>query len=432
MITISNFDFNNDRFIKLQSRQQQFPPEAMRAVADILEDVRLHGDAALNKYMMKFDQVDLNKIGFKVSEVEFREARKNVPPEFKKALELACNNLIKFHKNQVPRDYTEHYDDQVVLERHYTPLQKVAVTTPGEMAPLSSSLYMNLVPAIVAKVPDIFVISKPKNGKISDHLLYAADYLNIKNVYKISGPQGIAALAYGTASVDKVDAICGPGNMYTQMAKKLLYGTVRIDSIAGPSEIVIIADEYANPRYVAADLLSQAEHGTGFEASIAFCLSRKFAEEIKGQLNQLARQHNLSSVEKALGAYGNIFIVDSITTAIAATNRIAPEHVEILTQDHAAVLAGITHAGSVFVGAFSPEPVGDYFCGTNHVLPTCGTARFSSGLSVPDFMRGYSVIRYSPEALRKNGEHIKNLAAPEGMQAHQLSVSVRLDEQAII
>jgi histidinol dehydrogenase len=209
------------------------------------------------------------------------------------------------------------------------------------------------------------------------------------------------------------------------MAKKLLFGTVRIDSIAGPSEIVVIADEDANPTFVAADLLSQAEHGTGFEASTAFCLSHKKAEEIKGEVERLIKEYGLDSACKALDNYGDVFVVDSLDVAIEATNQIAPEHVEVLVKDTEPVASRITNAGTVFVGEYSPEPVGDYFCGTNHVLPTCGTARFSSGLSVLDFMRGYSVIRYTKEALIKNAVHIKELANPEGMRAHSLSVEVR-------
>jgi histidinol dehydrogenase len=271
-------------------------------------------------------------------------------------------------------------------------------------------------------------MSKPKGGKINEYLLFIADYLKIDKIYKISGAQGIAAVAYGTDRVKKVDAIMGPGNNYTQMAKKLLFGTLRIDSIAGPSEIVVIADGDANPTFVAADLLSQAEHGTGFEASTAFCLSYEKAEEIQKEVIRLVKENGLDSTKKALDNYGDVFVVDSLDVAIEATNQIAPEHVEVLVNDVDSVVDRITNAGTVFVGEYSPEPVGDYFCGTNHVLPTCGTARFSSGLSVQDFVRGYSVIRYTKEALSKNAVHIKQLAGPEGMKAHSLSVEVREDE----
>ena len=286
---------------------------------------------------------------------------------------------------------------------------------------------MNLIPAIVAGVPDICVLTKPgRDGKIDEHLLYVADYLNVRNYYKISGSQGIAAVAYGTETVRKVDAVTGPGNIFTQMAKRLLFGEVKIDSIAGPSEIAIIADENANPTFIAADLMSQAEHGTGFEASTAFCLSEKQAEQIRDEILRLCQEHDLvNATKKSFENYGDIFIVDSIQEAVDAVNEIAPEHAELLLNDYEDALAKLTNAGAVFVGKYSTEPVGDYFCGTNHILPTCGTARFSSGMSVQEFMRGYSVIRYSETALKKNADHITRLARAEGMMAHALAVTVR-------
>ena len=285
---------------------------------------------------------------------------------------------------------------------------------------------MNLIPAIVAGVPNIYIISKPKNGKINECLLYVADYLNVKNVFKISGAQGIAAVAYGTDRIPKVDAIVGPGNNYTQMAKKQLYGTLKIDSLAGPSEIAIIADDSADPTYIAADLLSQAEHGTGFEASSVFCLNNDRAKLICAEVERLMREYNIDNAKQSLRNYGDIFIVKSIDEAIEAVNLIAPEHVELVVADTEIYLPNILNAGAIFVGEYSTEPVGDYFCGSNHVLPTCGTARFSSGLSVLDFIRGYSVIRYTDSALTENGEHIMRLAETEGLHAHSLAVKVRL------
>ena len=236
----------------------------------------------------------------------------------------------------------------------------------------------------------------------------------------------IAAVAYGTETVKKVDAILGPGNNYTQMAKKLLYGQVKIDSLAGPSEIAIIADENANPKFVAADMMSQAEHGTGYEACTTFCLSEKQAQLINEEINRLTEENDLVDVTKpTFDRYGDIFIVDSLEEAAVAVNMIAPEHAEILVENYEDILKEITNAGAVFVGEYSTEPVGDYFCGTNHVLPTCGTARFSSGLSVQEFVRGYSVIKYTKEALQKNGNYVVELAKTEGLRAHALAVEVR-------
>lgn len=427
MVTISKFDVQNPRYINLLKRRSSIPPEVETTVREVLKNVKEKGDEALKLYMKKFDGVDPDEIGFFVSDREFAEAKEKVSAEFKEAVKRACDNLFKFHSRQLPAGFSEAYEDGVVLERRYTPVGSVAVTVPGNMAPLISTLYMNLVPAIVAGVPNLYILTKPRaDGTIDEHLLYVADYLKVRNYLKISGSQGLAAVAYGTESIRKVDAIVGPGNHYTQMAKKLLFGEVKIDSVAGPSEIAIIADENANPAFIAADLMSQAEHGTGFEASTAFCLSEAQAQQIREEINTLCKENNLTeATKKTFENYGDIFVVDSIEEAVKAVNEIAPEHVELLLKDYEAVLDWLTNAGAVFVGEYSTEPVGDYFCGTNHILPTCGTARFSSGMSVGEFMRGYSVIRYTEAALKKNADHIIRLAEAEGMKAHALAVRVR-------
>lgn len=427
MVTISKFSNQNPRYINLLKRRSNIPTEVEATVRDVLKNVKERGDEALYFYMKEFDNVDINEIGLFVSEKEFANAREKVSEEFKEAVQKACDNLFKFHKRQLPIGFSEEYEDGVVLERKYTPINSVAVTVPGNMAPLVSTLCMNLIPAIVAGVPNIYILTKPRtDGTIDEHLLYVADYLNVKNYLKISGSQGLAAVAYGTDSISKVDAITGPGNNYTQMAKKLLFGEVKVDSIAGPSEIAIIADENANSTFIAADMMSQAEHGTGFEASTAFCMSEAQAQEIKKEINFLCKENNLiDATKKTFENYGDIFIVDSIQEAIKAVNEIAPEHVELLLNDYENALAKLTNAGAVFVGEYSTEPVGDYFCGTNHILPTCGTAKFSSGMSVGEFMRGYSVIKYTETALKKNADYIIQLAESEGMKAHALAVKVR-------
>lgn len=429
MVTISKFNSQNPRYVNLLKRRSNIPAEVETTVRDVLSNVKEKGDEALYFYMKEFDHVDINKIGLFVSEEEFAYARENVSEEFKEAVKRACDNLFKFHKRQMPIGFLEKYEDGAVLERKYTPIHSAAITVPGNAAPLISTLCMNLIPAIVAGVPNIYILTKPKmDGTIDKHLLYVADYLNVRNYLKISGSQGLAAVAYGTESIEKVDAVAGPGNNYTQMAKKLLFGEVKIDFIAGPSEIAIIADENANPAFIAADMMSQAEHGTGFEASTAFCLSQAQAQEIRNQINYLCKENNLiDATQKTFENYGDIFVVDSIQEAVNAVNEIAPEHVELLLNDYEPALAQITNAGAVFIGEYSTEPVGDYFCGTNHILPTCGTAKFSSGMSVGEFMRGYSVIKYTEAALKNNADHIIQLAESEGMRAHALAVKVRTD-----
>lgn len=427
MVTISRFSYENPRFKNLLRRGSSIPEEVESTVKEVLSEVKERGDEALYAYMKEFDQVDIKEIGLFVSDEEFENAREKVSEEFKESVKRACDNLFRFHRRQMPAGYCEQYEDGAMIERKYTPIQRVAVVVPGQMAPLVSTLCMNLVPAIVAGVPELYILTKPdKDGTIDKHLLYVADYLNVKKYYKLSGSQGLAAVAYGTETVQKVDAIVGPGNNYTQMAKKLLFGEVKIDSIAGPSEIAIIADEKANPAFIAADMISQAEHGTGYEASTAFCLSEKQAIEIKDEIVRLCSENDLvAATQKSFENYGDIFIVDSIEEAVSAVNEMAPEHAELLLENYEEPLNALTNAGAVFVGEYSTEPVGDYFCGSNHILPTCGTARFSSGMSVQEFMRGYSVIHYPETALKNNADYIINLAESENMRGHALAVKIR-------
>lgn len=363
MVTISKFSYQNPRYLNLLMRRGSIPQEVETTVRDVLKNVKEKGDEALYSYMKKFDGVDIREIGLLVSEDEFANAREKVSEELKEAVKKACDNLFKFHKRQLPKGFIDEYEDGTVLERKYTPINSVAVTVPGNMAPLVSTLYMNLIPAIVAGVPDIYILTKPRmDGTIDEHLLYVADYLNVKNYYKLSGSQGLAAVAYGT----------------------------------------------------------------GFEASTTFCLSETQAQQIKKEINRLCEENDLiEKTRRTFENYGDIFIVDSIQEAVEAVNEIAPEHVELLLADYETVLPKLTNAGAVFVGEYSTEPVGDYFCGTNHILPTCGTAKFSSGMSVGEFVRGYSVIKYAEPALKSNAEYIIQLAESEGMKAHALAVKVR-------
>jgi histidinol dehydrogenase len=426
MISISEFSFDNPRFQSILNRASGVSDEIAETVERIISDVHSRGDEALFEYMARFDDIELAPETVRVSEEEFEQARDGIDQEFAEALKEACDNLFRFHQYQLPKSYTVDYADGVKLQRTYRPLQRVGVCVPGGAAPLSSTLYMSLIPALVAGVPEISVITAPRDGRAADHILFVAEYLDVRTVYKISGAQGIAALAYGTGSIGQVDKIVGPGNIYTQTAKRLLFGTVGIDSLAGPSEIAIIADETAPARYVAADLLSQAEHGSGLEASVAFCTTYEKAEEISGEVVSLIGDYELDqAVAQSLLAYGNLFVVEDLDTAVSAVNTMAPEHLEIICEQAELIVADIVNAGAIFVGPYSSEPVGDYYCGTNHVLPTGGTARFSSGLSVHDFMRSYSVVRYTRQALLSHGKAIQRLAQAEGLSAHALAVQVR-------
>ncbi len=426
MISISKFSFDSPRFRALLEKSRETPPEVLHAVEAIVSDVRTRGDEALFECMRKYDHVELSRDSVKVSDEQYDEALQRIPGAFAEAVKVACENLFKFHQHQLPKSYTVRSDHDVKLQRLYQPIERVGVCVPAGAAPLASSLYMNLVPALVAGVPEISIISPPREGRVDDHILYVADYLGIRNVYKVSGAQGVAALAYGTDSVPRVDKIVGPGNIYTQTAKRLVFGSVGIDSLAGPSEIAIIADRKAPSAYIAADLLAQAEHGSGLETAVAFCTSVAQAEAISSELVGFIRRHDLGdTVSRALLAYGNIFVVDSLSTAVDAVNMISPEHLELMCEEAEDLLPMVRTSGAVFIGEYSTEPVGDYICGTNHVLPTAGTARFSSGLSVMDFVRAVSVVRYTHEALAANAASIRALAEAEGLKAHALAVAIR-------
>ena len=432
MLEISKFDFRNPRFKLLIERQNQVSEEVIRTVSAIVEEVRVRRDEALFKYMLKYDNIDLSAEGPRVSDEEIEHACNHIDPNYADALKQACDNIFKYHQHQLQNPYKVAYPHDVIIERRVKPIDKVGVCVPSGVSPLSSSLYMNLIPALVAGVPDLYIISSPKKSKINETILFTANYLGVRKIFKISGAQGVAALAYGTESIPSVDKIVGPGNIYVQTAKKLLYGTVGIDSYAGPSEIAIISDNSTPTDFIAADLLSQAEHGTGFEASVVFCLTEKKAEEIQACVTALVSQHGLEArVKKSLATYGNIFIVDSLTQAADAVNFMAPEHVEVMTRDQEEIAKLITNAGAIFIGRYCPESVGDYFCGTNHVLPTGGTARFSSGLTVADFTRSYSIVRYTEKALRSHSSAIQTLAHTEAMTAHMLSVSIRTDKKGV-
>ena len=428
-ISLSQFSEQNPRYRALLARGGAQSPFPIQAVAAIVEDVQRHGDQALFDYMLKYDSVDYSKRSPRVSQDEIAEAERAADPQLLDVIERACQNLRRYHEQQLPREYALTQPDGGQLERRYFPLRSVGVCVPAAAAPLPSSLYMCVVPALVAGVERLAVISAPRSGRVHPLIIAVAARLGVKEIYGISGAQGVAALAFGTQSIPRVDKIVGPGNAWVATAKRMVYGAVGIDSLAGPSEVVIFADENANPGQVAIDLLAQAEHGSGHEAAVAFVSSNHLAQQIQQQVAEIAARYELEPVvQKALTNYGNIFVVSNWSQAVAACEAIAPEHVELLCAEAEQILPLLRHYGAAFIGPWTPEAVADYYAGCNHVLPTQGTARFSSGLTVHDFMRSSAVVRYDRSTLEQNCDAIAAIARCEGLRAHGLSVLMRCDK----
>ncbi len=409
--------------------------EIRRVVAGILHRVRKEGDRALIEYTKLFDKVQLTEGEIKVSEEEFQKACSAVDAGFMSALRTAKENIIRYHRRQVRQSWTAYEENGIVLGLRYTPLDSAGLYVPGGTGgktPLVSSVLMNAIPAVVAGVSRIIICTPPgQDGAVDPHLLAAAKEAGITEVFKVGGAQAIAAMAFGTETIPRVDKIVGPGNLYVTMAKRLVYGEVGLDMLAGPSEIVIVADESASARLVAADLLSQAEHGPVDEAGAVLLtpsesLLRATAEEIERQLSTLPRQE---IARNSLAKNGALILTGDLAEAIDLANLAAPEHLELMVVDPYYWLTKVRHAGAVFLGPFSPEPVGDYVAGTNHVLPTGTTARFASGLSVDDFVKQTSIVGYSREGLEKYGPAAVVLARVEGLEAHARAVEMRLENQ---
>lgn len=395
-------------------------------VKNILEDVKSNGDEALIKYTSKFDKVTLKS--FEVSNIELEDAFSKVNEDFIEAIETARDNIVEYHSKQKKEGYIINREDGTVIGQRVHPLFRVGVYVPGGTAAYPSSVLMNVIPAKVAGVEEIVMITPPdKSGGINPYIAVAAKVAGVNKIYKIGGAQGIAALAYGTETIERVDKIVGPGNIFVATAKKQVYGIVDIDMIAGPSEILVIADENSNPRYVAADLMSQAEHDV-LASSILVTNSEDFANmvigEIEKQVETLSRK---DIIKTSLKEYGLIVICNDIEEAFNVSNEIAPEHLEILLKNPISWLDKVINAGSVFLGDNTPEPVGDYIGGTNHVLPTNGTARFYSPLSVDEFIKKSSFIQYSKNAIDSNAQRIIVMAEKEGLTAHANSVRVRVE-----
>lgn len=398
------------------------------AVNDILLNVRTNKDEALFKYTKDFDKADINASNIVVTKEEIEEAYTKVDPALVDVIRKSLRNIKEYHEKQKQYSWFDSKPDGTILGQKVTPLARAGVYVPGGKAAYPSSVLMNVVPAKVAGVEQIIMCTPPDHeGKVYPTTLVAANEAGVDVVYKAGGAQAIAAMAYGTESIPKVDKICGPGNIYVALAKKAVFGYVSIDSVAGPSEILVIADETANPRYVAADLLSQAEHDEMASAILITTsseLANKVSAEIDGFLKELSRSEIIS---KSLDNYGYILLVDDINEAVSVANDIASEHLEIVTKDPFNVMTKIKNAGAIFLGEYSSEPLGDYFAGPNHVLPTNGTAKFFSALSVDDFIKKSSIISYSREALEAIHNHIENFASAEHLTAHANSIKVRFE-----
>ncbi|MGN0243276.1 MAG: histidinol dehydrogenase [Lachnospiraceae bacterium] len=400
------------------------------AVQSIVDTVRDQGDAALFSYTKQFDGVEMSAEKLLVTEEEIAQAYESVDEELITIIRKSLVNIRDFHEKQKQNSWFDAKPDGSILGQKVTALSRVGVYVPGGKAVYPSSVLMNIVPAQVAGVEEIIMVTPPgKDGKVNPTTLVAAKEAGATKVYKVGGAQAIAALAYGTESIPKVDKIVGPGNIYVALAKKAVYGHVSIDSIAGPSEILVLADETANPRFVAADLLSQAEHDE-LASAILVTTSRELAdavsEEVDAFVQQLSRKEIL---KKSLENYGYILIADTMDEAIEVTNEIASEHLEIVTKNPFETMTKIKNAGAIFIGEYSSEPLGDYFAGPNHVLPTNGTAKFFSALSVDDFIKKSSIIYYSKEALEPVHKDIIQFAESEQLTAHANSIRVRFENQ---
>lgn len=397
-------------------------------VKNILADVKENQDTALFAYTKKFDKAELTAANVEVTEAEIEEAYKEVDSSLVEIIRKSLKNIQDFHEKQRQNSWFDAQPNGTLLGQKVTPLNKVGVYVPGGKAVYPSSVLMNIVPAKVAKVPNIYMCTPPNaEGKVTATTLVAAKEAGVDRVFKCGGAQAIGAMAYGTESVPKVDKIVGPGNIFVALAKKAVYGHVSIDSIAGPSEIMVIADETANPHYVAADLLSQAEHDELASAILVTTskeLARKVETEIEGYLKELSRAE---IIRKSLDNYGYILIAKDLNEAVEIANAIASEHLEIVTKDPFYVMTKIQNAGAIFLGEYSSEPLGDYFAGPNHVLPTNGTAKFFSPLSVDDFVKKSSVIYYSREALEPVSQDIIQFATAEQLTAHANSIKVRFE-----
>jgi len=407
-------------------------PEQNEIVKTIVQAVRTEGDAALLRYTEQLDRIRLTAGQLRVTDEELQAAYQKVEPTFVEAIRAAADNIRAFHMKQKRNSWMDVQPDGSIRGQIIRPLKRVGVYVPGGKAAYPSSVLMNVIPAQVAGVPEIVMVTPPSTGGeegINPYILVAAAEAGVTELYRVGGAQAIAALAYGTDSIARVDKICGPGNIFVALAKREVYGAVNIDSLAGPSEIAILADDTAQPAYIAADLLSQAEHDE-MASAILVTPSRKLGEavaaEVERQLELLPRR---DIARASIDHYGAVVVTESLTEGIELINRLAPEHLEIITEEPMSLAGRIENAGAIFLGPYSSEPVGDYFAGPNHIIPTNGTARFASPVDLDDFIKKSSLIYYSREALLANGEQIMELARREGLEGHARAIAIRLDQE---
>ncbi|MBW4649443.1 MAG: histidinol dehydrogenase [Kastovskya adunca ATA6-11-RM4] len=401
-------------------------------VREVLQAVKRQGDKALLHYTEEFDQQTLTPDQLRVSGSELDAAYQQISKELLTAIQVACRNIEAFHRQRVPKSWVQFGDDDIVLGKRYTPVDRAGMYVPGGRASYPSTVLMNAIPAKVAKVPRLVMVTPPGPDKaINPAVLVAAQEAGVQEIYRIGGAQAIAALAYGTETIPKVDVITGPGNIYVTLAKKLVYGTVGIDSLAGPSEVLIIADGAANPVHVAADLLAQAEHDP-LAAAILISTDPQLAKQVQGEVERQLQDHPRRLLtEKAIAHYGLIIVVESLDAAAELSNEFAPEHLELEVAEPWDLLEKIRHAGAIFLGSATPEAVGDYLAGPNHTLPTSGAARYASALGVETFMKHSSLIQYSPTALQKAAWAIQALAQAEGLPSHADSVRLRTEDESL-
>jgi histidinol dehydrogenase len=415
---------------KILTRTQMDSRDVLQRVDEILEEVKISGDKAVLKFTQMYDGHSLSQL--RVTRGEFDKAKENIDKDLRTAIENAIENITRFHEKQIKTGYMIEEDPEIILGQLISPIERVGIYIPGGTASYPSTVMMNVIPARLAGVEKIVIVTPAdKDGNIRDSVLVAADILGVSEVYKIGGAQAVGALCYGTETVPKVDKIVGPGNIYVAMAKRKVSGIVGIDMIAGPSEVVVLADMNANPRFIAADLIAQAEHDER-AASIVVTDSADLADRIQGELsNQLESLGRRKIAENSLTNFGAIIITMNKEESIDIANRLAPEHLEILTDNLFEDYKKIKNAGAIFLGEYTPEPVGDYYAGPNHTLPTSRTARFSSALSVDDFCKKTSLLYYSREALKRAAGDIMTLAMDEGLTGHSNSIKVRMEDQNV-
>ena len=430
MLKIVDYNGNLESIAtKLNSRKESVNKEVNDAVLKIIEDINLRGDEALFEYCLKFDGYKINnKSDLIVSDLEKEEALKQVDSDYIRILERTKQQITEFHQNQIDKSWSLFKDNGVIMGQMVRPIERVALYVPGGTASYPSTVLMNALPAKLAGVKDLVIITPVKeDGKVNPIIIAAAKVCGVDTIYKFGGAQGVAAIAHGTETIKKVDKIVGPGNIFVATAKKLSYGLVDIDMVAGPSEVLVIADKNANPKYIAADLMSQAEHDKLASALLVTTskeLVAKVNEELKRQMSYLSRKE---IIEESLINYGGAIIVDNLDEAFEVSNYLAPEHLEVLVDNPVNMLPKIKNAGSIFLGEYAPEPLGDYMSGTNHVLPTGGTAKFYSALGVYDFVKYSSYSYYPKNVLGDFKDDVIKFAKSEGLDAHANSIAVRFE-----